>query len=120
MPIRSRPPPFVFSFIVPLGVVANLGLGLVLLGGLNPEGWTGWLRLAVGVFCCVVAGALGAAVWSYSYWSRSMARQIALLRRIADTLFTWLEEVPLPAEALRSLNASLDEVMTDASKPKLS
>jgi hypothetical protein len=117
--MTSRPPPFGYSFFIPLGLITNLGLGLVLLGGLNPEGWSGWLRLGTGAFCCALGGALAATALSYSYWSRTMARQIALWRRIADTFFTWLEDVRLPAEALRSLNASLDEVMAEARKPKV-
>jgi hypothetical protein len=39
-----------------------------------------------------------------------MARQIAAWRLIADAIFVWLEEAPLPAEALQRLKASLDEV----------
>jgi hypothetical protein len=39
-----------------------------------------------------------------------MARQITVWRQIADAIFVWLEEAPLPAEALQRLKTSLDEV----------
>ena len=66
---------------------------------------------SAGAFCCVVAGWLAAAAWSKSYWNRSMARQVALWRRIADTIFAWLEDAPLPAESLHTLKSSLEEVV---------
>ena len=107
---------------LPLGAGANLALGLIVLTGMSQQDDLGWLKLATGAFCCVVAGWLGAAAWSRFYWNRSMARQVALWRRIADAIFAWLEEAPLPAEALRSLKTSLDDVVptpsTNPSSPQ--
>jgi hypothetical protein len=67
------------------------------------------LEVATGAFCCVVAGWLAAAAWSKSYWGSAMTRQITAWRQIADAIFAWLEEAPLPADALQRLKASLDE-----------
>lgn len=105
-----------YRVFLPLGVLANLGLGVFILSGLRPDGWTGRLEIATGAFCCVVAGWLAAAAWSKSYWNNAMARQVAVWRRIADAFFAWLEEAPLPAEALTRLKRSLDEAVpnTDA------
>jgi hypothetical protein len=100
-----------FNIWLPLGIVANLGLGLFVLADIGAKTWTDWLQLGTGAFCCMVAGWLSAALWSRVYWNRSMARQVALWRRIADTFFAWVEDVPLPAEALHRLEASLDEVV---------
>jgi hypothetical protein len=96
---------------LPLGVLANLMLGFLLLAGLRPQGWSDWLLVSTGAFCCVVAGWLAAAAWSKAYWSRAMSRQVTVWRRIADTFFAWLEEAPLPAEALTQLKTSLDEAV---------
>lgn len=101
-----------YRFILPLGVVANLGLGVVVLIGLRPDGWSGWLEIAAGAFCCLVAGWLAAAAWSKSYWHKSMARQVAVWRQISDAFFGWLEEAPLPPDSLRGLQASLNNVKT--------
>jgi hypothetical protein len=100
-----------YGLFLPLAVFANLGFGIVILYGLHPEGWPGWLEVGTGAFCCVVAGWLAAAAWSKSYWNNSMARQVAVWRRIADAFFGWLEEIPLPAEALNRLKTSLDEAV---------
>jgi hypothetical protein len=100
-----------YRVFLPLGVLANLGLGVFILSGLSPVGWTGRLELATGAFCCVVAGWLAAAAWSKSYWNNAMARQVAVWRRIADAFFAWLEEAPLPADALTRLKSSLDEAV---------
>jgi hypothetical protein len=43
-----------------------------------------------------------------------MARQVAVWRRIADAFFAWLEDAPLPPEALHRLKSSLDEVVPTA------
>jgi hypothetical protein len=59
----------------------------------------------------MVAGWLAAAAWSKSYWTRTMRRQVAVWRQIADAFFAWLEEAPLPAEDLNRLKSSLDQVM---------
>lgn len=110
-PATTRPHRLFYLVFLPLGVLANIALGVVILTGLHPVGRLAWLQLATGAFCCVVAGWLSAAAWSKVYWNRSMARQIALWRQITDAFFTWLEDAPLPAEAVHRLNASLDRVV---------
>src|SRR2546430_14005874 len=100
-----------YSGFLPVAVALNLTLGLVILDEIGPQGWLGGLELSTGAFCCVVAGWLAAAAWSKSYWGAAMARQIATWRQIADAIFAWLEEAPLPAEALQRLKRSLDEVV---------
>jgi uncharacterized membrane protein len=111
---ESRAQRFFYSVVLPLGAVANLVLGLIVLVQMKLGGEFGWLELATGAFCCMIAGWLAASAWSKSYWNRSMARQVALWRRIADAFFTWLEDVPLPAESLHRLKSSLDEVVPSA------
>lgn len=101
---------FFYGIFLPTAVVTNLVLGLIVLQGLEPGGWTGWLELATGAFCCMVAGCLAAAAWSKSYWGRAMARQVEAWHKIADAIFAWLEEAPLSADALHRLKISLDEV----------
>lgn len=100
-----------YGIFLPLGVLANLALGVLILSRLSPNDWTGWLQLGTGAFCCLVAGWLAAAAWSQSYWSRTMTRQVAVWRRIADAMFAWLEDASLPAEDLNRLKTSLDEVV---------
>lgn len=100
-----------YSVFLPMGAAANLVLGLVVLRSLATEGNFGWLQLGTGALCCMIAGWLAAAAWSRFYWNRSMARQVAVWRRIADAIFAWLEEAPLPVEALHNLKSSLDEVV---------
>ena len=100
-----------YLVFLPLGAAANLVLGLVVLSGLRPDGEFGWLQLGTGAICCMIAGWLASSIWSKSYWSRSMARQVAVWRTIADAFFGWLEDAPLPADALRSLQSSLDKVV---------
>jgi hypothetical protein len=99
---------------LPLGAIANLVLGLIVLAQTKVDGQFGWLVIGTGALCCMIAGWLAASAWSKAYWNRSMARQIALWRRIADAFFTWLEDAPLPAEALHRLKSSLDEVVPSA------
>ena len=101
-----------YSLLLRIGVTATLGLGLVVLVGLRPAGWSGWLQLGAGAFCCLIAGWIAATGWSMSYWNRSMARQVATWRRIADTFFAWVEEAPVPAEALHRLKSSLEEAVS--------
>ncbi|HXJ47891.1 MAG TPA: hypothetical protein VNF91_01865 [Candidatus Acidoferrum sp.] len=108
---RARWDTLFFRLFLPLGVVANLVLGILILTGLRPQSWSDWLQVSTGAFCCVVAGWLAAAAWSKVYWSRAMNRQVTAWRRIADTFFAWLEEAPLPAEALTQLKSSLDEAV---------
>jgi hypothetical protein len=108
-----------YSLFLPLGVVANIALGVVIMSGLDPYPIDGfkWLQLGIGALCCVIGGWLAAAAWSKSYWHRNMARQVAIWRRIADAFFVWLEDAPVPPEALRGLKSSLDEVVP-SSKPR--
>ena len=102
---------FFYRVFLPLGVLANLSLGVVIIAELRPEGWAGWLQVATGAFCCLVAGWLAAAAWSKSYWNRTMTRQVTVWHQIADTFFDWLEDAPLPPESLRGLKTSLDKVV---------
>jgi protein-S-isoprenylcysteine O-methyltransferase Ste14 len=102
-----------YRVFLPLGVVANLGLGVFVLIGLRNDGWPSWLEVGTGALCCFIGGWLAAAAWSRSYWNRAMAVQIRTWRQIADTFFFWLEDAPLPAESLHKLKTSLDEVVPD-------
>ncbi len=111
---ESRSQRLFYSVFLPLGVVANFGLGLVILAGLNPSRWSDWLQVATGALCCAIAGWLAAAAWSKFYWHRSMARQVAVWRRIADAFFVWVEEAPVPAESLKSLKSNLEEAVPGA------
>jgi hypothetical protein len=103
---------------LPIGVIANLGLGVVIMTRLDPAvtvtsagSWSYWLLIGTGAFCCLIAGWLAAAAWSRFYWYRSMARQVATWRRIADAFFEWVEEAPVPAESLHNLKSSLEEAV---------
>jgi hypothetical protein len=108
--VSSRPTGrFFYRVFLPLAVTVNVGLGVAVMSNLRPVGWLGWLEVATGAFCCMVAGWLAAAAWSKSYWGSAMTRQITAWRQIADAIFAWLEEAPLPAEALQRLKTSLDE-----------
>jgi hypothetical protein len=99
-----------YSLFLPLAVGVNLFLGVMILSFLQPINWLGWLEIATGAFCCVIAGMLAATGFSRSFWSVAMARQIAVWRQMADAIVGWLEEAPLPADALHRLKRSLDEV----------
>ena len=107
----SRRTRALFTVWLPLGIAANLGLGLFVLADIGAKTWMDWLQLGTGAFCCMVAGWLSAALWSRVYWNRSMARQVAVWRRIADTFFAWIEDVPVPADSVRRLKTSLDQVV---------
>ena len=100
-----------FSVFVPLGAIANVGLGVFVLSGLRPDGELNWLQLGTGAICCMIAGWLAAISWSKSYWYRSMARQVAVWRSIADALFTWVDELHVPVEALLRLRTSLEQAV---------
>jgi hypothetical protein len=100
-----------YRVFVPVAIAVNLALGLLVLSVLRPTGWLGWLEVGTGAFCCVVAGWLAASAWSKVYWGATMARQINVWRHIADAIFIWLEEAPLPADALQPLKKSLDEAI---------
>lgn len=107
----SRRQRIFYQVFLPFGILANLALGVFILAGLRPAAWTDWLQVGTGAFCCMVAGWLLAAWWSKAYWNRNMARQIAVWRQIADAFFTWVEDVPVPAESMHRLKASLDKVV---------
>jgi hypothetical protein len=109
--VRSKRDTIFYRVFLPISVAANLALGVVIISGLEPQGWLGWLQVGSGAFCCLVAGWLAAAAWSKSYWANAMARQVATWRRISDAFFWWLEDVQVPAEALHRLQKSLDEVV---------
>jgi|SRR5215467_2169772 len=102
---------YFYGLFLPIGVIANLALGVLILVGLNPGTWAAWLQIATGALCCMIGGWLAAAAWSKFYWHRSMTRQVATWRRIADAFFAWVEAAPLPAESLVSLKSSLEEVV---------
>lgn len=106
-----------YGLFLPLGVLANLALGLVILAGLNPAGWSDWLLIGTGALCCVIAGWLAAAAWSKFYWYRSITRQVATWSRIADAFFEWVEHAPVPAESLTSLKSSLEEAVPSGEAP---
>jgi hypothetical protein len=108
---KARSGALLYPALLQVGVVANLALGLVLLAGLSPAGWSGWLELVAGALCCLIAGWIAASYWSMSYWNRCMARQVATWRRIADTFCSWVEDVPVPADAVRQLKAALEEAV---------
>ena len=116
---ETRPQRIFFKLVLPLGAVVNVALGLLILSWLNPPSVPDfrWMLVATGAFCCFVGGWLSAAYWSKSYWNRSMVRQVAVWRRIADTFFVWLEDAPVPPEALRGLKASLEEVVPSSKQP---
>lgn len=100
-----------YGLFLPFGVLANLVLGVFILVNLDPTTWSGWLLIATGATCCVIAGWLASAAWSKFYWYRSITRQVATWRRIADVFFAWVEEAPVPAEALNNLKSSLEEAV---------
>jgi len=110
MDIRRRGVLF-YRVILPGFILANLGLGVLMLTELRPTLWTGWMELGTGAFCCVVAGVLIGAGWSKSYWSSAMERQVSAWRRIADAMFRWIEETPVPVDSLKTLKRSLDETI---------
>lgn len=100
-----------YGAFLPLGAIANVGLGVFVLSGLRPDEELSWLQLGTGAICCMIAGWLAATAWSKAYWSRSIARQVAVWRRIADTLFAWVDEVHVPVEALIRLRTSLEQAV---------
>lgn len=102
-----------YGAFLPLGMLANLALGFFVLTRLSPVGWPGWLQLATGAFCCVVAGWLACAAWARFYWNNALVRQVTVWRRITDAFFGWLEEAPVPAESLSGLMRTLDEVVPE-------
>jgi hypothetical protein len=102
---------FFYSIFLPAGAVVNLVLGLIVLTAMQADIFgLSWLELATGAFCCMVAGWLAAIAWARFYWRRSMARQVARWGSIVDTFFAWMEDAPLPAETVKSLKSSLEDV----------
>jgi hypothetical protein len=100
-----------YQVFLPFAVATNLGLGIVILNELRPNGWLGNLEVGTGAFCCAVAGWLAASAWGKAYWGGAMARQVDAWRLMADAIFAWLEEAPLPTEALLRLQGSLEEAV---------
>jgi hypothetical protein len=98
--------------LLPLGLVATSGLALTQLNVPGLPGPSGWVRLGGVAVMCMVAGWIASALWSRSYWHRSMARQIATWRRITDAIFGWVEDLPVSTEALNQLKVSLEEAVT--------
>lgn len=98
-----------YRLVVPILAVANLVLAGVVVSNLQPTGWLDWLEVATAGFCCIVAGWLGASLWSKSYWAQVIARQVAAWRRMADTIFEWIEELPVSSDAVDRLKRSLEE-----------
>ena len=99
------------SVLRSLGLLAVLGLGLALLHDRVSPGLSGWLRICIGGSLCLSAGWIASTIWSRSYWNRSMARQIAVWRRITDAFFAWVEDLPVSTEALNDLKVSLEEAV---------
>jgi hypothetical protein len=100
---------YLYQLLIPGLAVVNLSLAAFLLGSLHPVGQLGWLVVCSGAFCCVVAGWLGGSLWSKSYWAQVMARQIDEWRRMADTIIEWIEDLPVPSEAIDRLRHRLEE-----------
>lgn len=99
------------AVLQPVGMVTALGLGLALLDTLSPHGFAAWLQLGAGASLWLVAGWLASSIWSRSYWNRSMARQVAVWRRITDAWFTWVENLQVSTEDLNELKVSLEEAV---------
>jgi hypothetical protein len=110
MEMRRRGVVF-YRLVLPVFTLVNLGLGVFMLVSVGPTGWTGWMELATGGFCCAIAGCLAGAGWSKNYWSSAMERQISAWRRMADAMFRWIEETPVPVDSLKTLQRSLDETI---------
>ena len=108
---RSVPKRLFYTVAMPAAFGVNLGLGLWTLSYLTDRQWPDWLELATGAFCCVVAGIIAASAWSTTYWGQAMSKQVEVWRQMADAIFGWMEDVPLPAESLRKLQRSLDDVV---------
>lgn len=97
--------------LLPIGLLASLGLGVALLYGLVSPGWIREIQLGAGASLCLIAGWIASAICSRTYWSRSMARQVAIWRRITDAFFAWVEDVQVSTEALNKLKVWLEEAV---------
>ena len=113
---RSTSKRLFYAVLMPIAFGANLGFGLWILSYLNPPDWLGYLEIGTGAFCCAIAGVIAASAWSRTYWGRAMSSQVEVWKQMVDAIFGWIEDVPLPAESLRKLQRSLDEVVP-ASEP---
>jgi hypothetical protein len=67
-----------YSVFLPISAAANLSHGFAVLSNLRPVDWLGWLEVATGAFCFLIAGWLAALAWSKSYWGSAMTRQITV------------------------------------------
>lgn len=113
---ESKRQTYFYAFFLPLGVAANAGLGVLILAGLSPSSWPAWLEIGTGALCCFIAGWLAAALWSHSYWHRSMVKQVKTWQRITDAFFSWVEEAPLPPDSVRHLRATLEDAVPSAER----
>ena len=104
-----------FRLVLPGLASVNLLLGAgLLIHAAHPVIWETSAEVATGVFCCAIAGWLGSAGWSKAYWGRTMERQVSYWRHLADILFRWLEDAPIPIEHLVRLEGSLSEAERDS------
>ena len=99
------------AVLLPIALLADIGLGLALLDRLAAPGHSGWFQVVAGALLCLIAGWIASGIWSRSYWNRSTARQVETWRRITDAFFTWVEDLQLSTEALNQLKVSLEEAV---------
>jgi len=99
------------AILLAIGLVASFGLWMGLLDRLVPYGWSGSLQAIAGALLCMSAGWIASAIWSKSKWNQSMARQVAIWRRITDAWFAWVEDIQVSTEALNRLKVSLEEAV---------
>jgi hypothetical protein len=106
-----------YAVFVPVGAAANLALGLVVLTLMRAENQFAWLELGTGAVCCMIAGWLAATAWSRYYWRRTMARQVAVWGTINTAFFSWVEDAPVPADAVHNLKSTLEKITATAPQP---
>lgn len=99
-----------FRVMLPLLATLNLLLGIVMLIQTIDPRWQDVLLTVTGAFCCLIAGWLYAAGWSRFYWSRTIHRNVLYWSAIADVMFRWLEDAPIPLDYLRKLRVSLEHL----------
>lgn len=99
-----------FRFTLPVLATANLVLGIVLLAQPASESWEDLVVRFTGGFCFMVSGWLFAAGWSTAYWSRAIQHYVRHWAQLAEVIFGWLEEAPVPLESLRKLRGSLEDI----------
>ena len=100
---------YLYRLVVPMLGLTNLILAGVLISFVQPKGWLEWVDVATAGFCCAVGGWLAASLWSKSYWAQVIAKQVAVWRRMADTILEWIEELPISSDAVDRLKRSLEE-----------